>query len=378
MYVLVIAGGIPSNKYRGNGIFEFDQAKALANAGIKVVYVAVDVRSLRRWRKWGYERYDVAGVHVFCVNIPLGRLPKFILRKISIYGLQSLYKKVFREFGKPDVLHAHFTNMGYIAAQLKKRIDVPLVITEHSSALVQPVLGKRVFEIAKEAYSNAEAVIAVSPSLAKVIQDKFKIKTRFVPNIVDTEIFNFNTADKVENKVFRFISVGNLIYSKRMDLIVKAFYKVFIDNPHVSLTILGEGSERKRIEKYISKYKLGDRVKLLGVQPRTNVAKELKRSNCFVLPSRFETFGVAYIEALAVGVPVIATKCGGPECFVHKRNGLLIPVDDEEALVFAMKYMYEHNEKYNKQKIALETKNRFSPENISKELIKIFKEILVY
>lgn len=376
MYVLMIARGFPSKKYMMNGIFEFDQAKALVQAGCKVVYVAVDVRSIRRWRRWGFERYDVNGVHVFCINIPLGRIPKHILHKVSEWGLKILYTRILKEFGKPDVLHAHFTDLGYVAVSLKQKINVPLVITEHSSAIIQSKLNKKVFETAKKAYGSADAVLAVSPSLVKVIEDRFKIKLRYIPNIVDVKIFDYEPIKRTKDGAFRFISVGNLIFSKRIDLIIKAFKKVFNSVPNVNLVIFGEGVERLSIEKLIREYGLQNRIKLMGTQPRAIIAEELKCSDCFVLPSRFETFGVAYVEALATGVPVIATKCGGPECFVHGRNGLLISVDDVDELARAMKYMYKNNKFYNKDKISAEIKEKFSSKSIVEELLKVYKEIL--
>lgn len=373
MYVLIITNGYPTEKYRGMGIFEFDQAKALAKAGCKVVFAAVDVRSIRRWRKWGLERHEMEGVHVYVINIPCGRLPSAILYKVTSIGLNILYKLIFKELGKPDVLHAHFTNIGYVASKLKQQINVPLVITEHSSLINMPVIEKQLLNTAADAYRQADAVLAVSPALVNVIEKNFHIKSLYVLNIVDTDIFSY--VPRGANKAFNFVSTGNLIYGKRMDLTIEAFNKTFRDFSHVTLTIFGEGDERPKIEGLIKKYHLENRVVLMGMCSRKTIAEKLKECDCFVLASRAETFGVAYIEALAAGVPVIATKCGGPECFVHEGNGLLIPVDDVDALVSVMRYMYECKSKYNRQRIAEETKQLFSPESVANQLVKIYRTI---
>jgi L-malate glycosyltransferase len=103
--------------------------------------------------------------------------------------------------------------------------------------------------------------------------------------------------------------------------------------------------------------------------------KKLRESDCFVLPSKSETFGVAYMEALACGVPVIATKCGGPEVFVNKSNGLLIPVNDVDTLAVAMKYMYKNITLFDKKKIAKDIKSKFSPEVVANQLLRIYKKI---
>lgn len=374
MYIMIISRGFPTNKYKMYGIFEFDQAKALAKAGCKVVFAAIDVRSIRRWRKWGLERHEIEGVNVYVLNIPGGRLPKAILHKVTSIGLTFLYKLILKELGKPDVLHAHFTDVGYVAATLKQQINIPLVITEHSSLINMPVIEKQLFNTAKVAYEQADAVIAVSPALANSIKAKLNIKARYVPNIVDTDVFTYTI--RGASNTFNFVSIGNLIYGKRMDLTIEAFYKAFPDFSDVTLTIFGEGDERSKIEGIIKKYHLENRVELMGMCSREVIKENLKNSDCFVLASRAETFGVAYIEALASGVPVIATKCGGPEVFVNTENGRMIQVDDFDALVNGMKFMYKNSISFDREKISAEIKLKFSPQCVSKKLLEVYEDVI--
>jgi glycosyltransferase involved in cell wall biosynthesis len=371
---MIISRGYPTNEYKMNGIFEFDQAVALAKAGCKVVFAAIDVRSIRRWRKWGIKRHEVQGVNVYIINIPCGRLPKVIMHKVMSRGLSILYKLILKELGKPDVLHAHFADVGYVASKLKQQINVPLVITEHSSLINKPIIEKRLINIATQAYLKADAVIAVSPSLVNVIEDKLNIKARYIPNVVDTDIFTYTQREECTS--FNFVSTGNLIITKRMDLTIEAFYSAFQDLPQVTLTIFGEGDERPKIEAIIKNHQLENKVVLMGTCSREVISEKLKSSDCFVLASRSETFGVSYIEALATGVPVIATKCGGPETFVHEDNGLMVPVDDLDALVNAMKYMYKNIITFDRSKISNQTKSKFSPEYVSKKLVEVYEEVL--
>lgn len=374
MYILFITRGYPTNKYKTNGIFEFDQAKALVKQGCKVIYVAVDLRSIRRWRNWGIEKRNIDGVEVYVINIPLGRIPRNILRKFSFLGLKILYKKIILEHGIPDIIHAHFTGSAYSASKLKDITDIPLVVTEHSSKINKDNIGKNLYKIASKTYEKADTLIAVSPSLAEMINKHFNINPIYIPNIVDLEIFRYENKKRDCN--FNFISTGNLIDTKRMDLTIEAFYKAFKNNPRVTLTIFGQGPKRKMLEKLINKYNLGSQTKLMGLCSRERIAEQLKKSDCFVLASQSETFGVAYIEALAMGVPVIATKCGGPEEFVNDSNGLMIDIDSKEQLVEAMKYMYNNIDRYERKNIAMEIVEKFSPEAVANKIIGIYDEIL--
>ncbi len=375
MYVLFITRGYPTEKYKGNGIFEFDQAKALNKIGCKVIYVSVDVRSIRRWRKWGFERKKIDGIEIYSVNIPLGRIPKVLLNKVAAWGLKYIYKRILKEQGEPDILHAHFTNMGYVASILKRKVNIPLVITEHSSMINKLNIKKAKYKEAAVAYKNADVLISVSKALADNIQKNFNIKPIYVPNMVDTDLFNYSS--KINNDKFNFVSTGNLINTKRMDLLIEAFNRAFSSVENVTLTIFGDGCEKSYLGRIINKYNLDKKIVLKGMCSRKSISHQLKNSDCFVLASQSETFGVAYIEALAVGLPVIATKCGGPEGFVHEGNGLLIAIDDLDALTNAIKYMYENNDKYNREKIAKDTKSLFSPENVANKILDLYKSILI-
>lgn len=374
MYTLFITRGYPTEKYKTNGIFEYDQAKALVKQGCKVVYAAIDVRSIRRWRKWGIQREYKDGVHIYAINIPLGRVPKKILRTFSFLGLKLLYKKIVKEKGVPDILHAHFTGSAFSASKLKEITDIPLVITEHFSQINREEISEDLFKIAKMAYNKADALIAVSPALAKKIHINFSINPIYIPNIVDLYVFKYE--DKEESEYFNFVSTGNLIETKRMDLTIEAFYRAFGNNPKVTLTIFGQGPERKKLEDLISKYNLNSQVKLMGLCSREEIAEQFKKTDCFVLASQSETFGVAYIEALAMGVPVIATKCGGPEAFVNDENGLLVNVDNLNELSEAMQYMYDNIDKYDGESIARKTVKEFSPDTVADRIIQQYFEIL--
>lgn len=374
MYTLFITRGYPTEKYKTHGIFEFDQAKALLEQGQKVIYASIDLRSIRRKREWGIHKKEVEGVQIYEINIPLGRVPKKILRFFNYLGLKTIYKSILKDKGKPGILHAHFIEEAYSASKFKDEIGVPLVVTEHSSKMNKRDIDKDLKSVAKFTYNKTDALIVVSPSLGKVIKENFHIDSIYVPNIVDLDTFKYEGKD--DNKFFKFVSAGHLIELKRMDLIIEAFYKAFNGAKDVKLDIFGEGYKEKMLKELIEEYELGEQVTLRGLCSRKEMAEEFQKSDCFVLPSQTETFGVAYIEALAMGLPVIATKCGGPQVFVNDKNGILIDVDDEDGLIKAMNYMYTNIDNYNGKNIALEIKEKFSAAEVANEIINVYQGVL--
>lgn len=374
MYTLFVARGYPTEKYKTYGIFEFDQAKALAKAGVKVVYAAVDYRSIRRWRQWGIRKIKKDGVDIYSINIPIGNIPKHILRKLSIKGLKRLYKTIEKDQGKPDLIHAHFINEAYSASFLKEDLNIPLVVTEHSSKINTSSIEEKLLHDAKRAYKSADRVIAVSTALVKKIDENFNIKATYIANIVDLDIFKYK--EKKQEDGFLFVSTGNLIPLKRMDLLIESFYEAFKDKEDIFLKIFGQGVEKDRLQSLINKYKLEEKVELMGLCSREDIAATLNKADCFALASQSETFGVAYTEALAMGVPVISTRCGGPEGFINQQNGLIIDVDDKAQLIDAMEYMYNNIGQYKREEISQEIKAKFSSQVVAKEIIDIYKSVL--
>lgn len=376
MNIFIVADGYPTEKYRGVGIFEFDQARALASRGHEVVYLAVNLRSIRRWRKWGFETLVRDNVKINAVNIPLGRFPKKILHFFGIIGLSLLYKKTIKKLGSPDIIHAHFTEPAYISLKALFRTNVPIVMTEHSSRINREQIDPKDKRIATYVYTHGDAVFAVSPTLQNRIKQNFGVDAKYIPNIVDLEAFK-NEGIYKQSELFSVVSVGNLIPLKRMDVLIDGFAEFVKQYPKSKLIIFGEGPERTQLEKQIYVLGLAEKVKLMGSCKRSEIANALHLADCFVLVSSSETFGVVYIEALACGVPVIATTCGGPEGFVHEENGLLIPVDDKATLVDALTHMYKNSDNYDREMISKEISDKFSPDVIATELENTYKEILV-
>lgn len=196
----------------------------------------------------------------------------------------------------------------------------------------------------------------------------------YIPNVVNTEYF-LPKKDS-SNKDFKFINIGYLDKKKNQILLIRAFAKVFSENKNVKLSILGSGPEQKNLQSEINALNMNDQIKLFGFTPRKQVLEELQQSDVFVLSSKYETFGVVLIEAMSCGLPVIATKCGGPESIVeNKELGVLVENDDIGELSNAMKGIYENRDSYNSDKIRDHVVDNFSEKAVSDKLINIYRKI---
>lgn len=374
MKVFVISKGMPTEKYPLNGIFEFDQAKALAKVGHDVVMLVIDFRSRTYKRDYGWFSYEKDGVKVFELSLPLG-----IYRRALPFLqclLVRLYEKAVKSFGKPDIIHAHFYSIAAIASILKRKFKIPLVVTEHSSKLNRNILEISGLDVklARKAYQNADRVVAVSNALARNLKNNLNVDAVVIHNIVDVSRFQY--VKRTQKSGFTFISIGNLIELKGFDLLVEAFTEAFKDDKSVKLNIVGAGPEKEKLQHIVNQYDLNNNIVLLDEVGRDKLKVLYPESDAFVLASKSETFGVVFIEAMATGLPVIATDCGGPSDFVNEQNGYLIPVNDKKSLVDALMKMRNNAYGFNSMEISEMCVKKFSPENIGNALTNLYQTII--
>ncbi len=374
MTILIISRGLPDEKNPMNGIFEFDQAKALSGIGLKVAYFAIDFRAIWHKRKLGAYHCIKDGVACYGMNIPTGPIPIKLRLLIGQLCVSYLFEKYFKGTRENYILHSHFFSNGYMAKRLKNKYRFPLVVTEHLSELTEKNPPEHIVYYARQAYRCADQVLAVSQALADCIYRRTKTRCKVIHNVIDLDVFF--KVEKEGHKGFVFASCGELTRRKGYDLLIEAFREFHASHPDARLIIIGGGGQKKELETEIRRMRVQSCVKLVGRKTRKQMCGIYKKCDAFVLPSRNETFGVAYLEAVAAGLPIIATKCGGTDEFVNADNGLLIPVDDTEKLVDAMEQMYKGYRSYHIARMRENLVKRFSPDVIAHQLKDIYQALL--
>ena len=376
MKILIAASGFDSPRKHEVNIFALDQAKALRDAGHDVRFAAVDTRSIRHSRPWVCYRYTLDGIPVYYASVPCGALPLGLPELAGRLAASGICRAIAKDGWKPDIVHAHFLGVAAIAAPVCREKNLPLVITEHTSALNAPDPGKALVKTMRKTYPLADALLAVSSLLAGSIYRHTGAKAVVVPNIIDTQSFSVVKEDNVPGEPFRFVASGFLIERKGYDLLLRAAGDLRRRGYALALTVFGDGPEREALEKLAESEGVRDCVDFRGQCTRGELGEAYPQMDAFVLASRRETFGVVYIEAMAAGLPVIATRCGGPEDFVTEENGILIPVDDAAALTDAMEHMMLQRREYDSASIAAGIRRKFAPETIAARLTAVYEEIV--
>lgn len=383
MKVLIIPSWYPTDKAPNSGIFFKEQAIALQNYGMKIAVTYPEIWSLRNLKE--NRNINIGFIKSYEEGILTYRLKgynffpkvKNATRIIFYKRLKKLFIKYTEENGLPDILHAHSVLWGgWAAAKISKEYNIPLIITEHSTAYQRNLIKQYQKKYIKEALSISKKLIVVGPGLEIEMQNYIcKEKIIVIPNIVDTSRF-IPSEDDNECKKFRFFSLAFLTQKKGIDILIRAFAKNFKGNESVELIIGGTGEERCNLEKLALEEGVKGQVSFLGDLSRERVVKEMQQCDVFVLPSRYETFGVVFIEALACGKPIIATKCGGPEMIVNADNGLLCDINNVNQLQEKMQYIYLNINEYNSEIIVKDCQNRFSPNSVCKRITKEYDGII--
>lgn len=337
-HVLIIPSWYPTRYNPVGGSFFREQAQALAEhlgkVGIlaplpiplkDVLWAAVRGGGFPKWNEVETDRQLVTFRSEYLSFPKMRRRTQRLRVEIGL----ALYERYVKAHGRPDLVHCHSFAAGEIALKIQRADGLPFVTTEHSSAFFRDLLTPQQAALAKEVFSAAKVNLAVSQALAERLGRDFGTPFRFVPNMVDTEFFSPASGPRPGGGGYRFLSVGLLDANKNHEMLIAAFSRAFGGQPGVSLTIVGGGREHGNLQRQIRELGLGGQVELTGLRNRDEVRELMRSSDALVLPSRHETFGVVLIEALSCGIPVVATRSGGPESIIDDSVGILCEVTIE-------------------------------------------------
>ena len=385
-HVLMLVSWFMSPSSPVAGVFFRDQADAMHNAGLQVGVAYPECRSLRTIslrapaeNHWQVVEQDLGGVMTLRLagwNPGLARLRA----KSYLAGADRLIGIYAETHGRPDIVHAQSTLWGGVAAaRMRDRLGIPFVITEHSSAFSRGALRSWEVPIAAAALREASAVLAVSDSLARRLREFAPgLAVDVVPNVVDTTFFCPPPRGRPASP-YVFLCVGGLVPIKRFDIAIRAFASAFADNPGVVLRIGGSGPEASRLQRLAGQLGIAERVQFLGALSRVQVRDEMQHADAFVLSSSIETFGVVVVEAQSVGLPVIVTRCGGPEELVSESTGIRVPPDSVDNLSAAMREMHVDRGEWALRAASIRraTQDRFDRGVVAQQVLDCYQRVLV-
>jgi phosphatidylinositol alpha-1,6-mannosyltransferase len=315
-------------------------------------------------------------VHVFLGNDTKIKAifpnPNIHCHAIKYAQIKNLYSVTYtraaiKQIGKflkanPDIdlIHAKAVfPFGMIGGRLAKTFKLPFYLTVQNpvaykeelvlkTKLIPQFIKNGIQEILKPTATYSLKRCDLAACVSKYSEDKSKLlgakRTAIVPNGFDQK--RFQPHPNQPKNEFWITTTSTLIPRNGIDTLVEGFGILSSSHDNIRLKIAGEGPMRPMLDNLVKKYDIADKVEFLGTLRHDEIPKLLNKSHLFVRPSRFEGFGVSFIEAMACGIPVVTCPRGGITDFVTQDvTGKLVEPDDPSALSHAMNELIENPDK---------------------------------
>jgi len=376
--ILHIAGWYPSKKNPVAGIFVREHVKATALYNDVVVLYSEGIGEGFRGLIQVEDNVE-DGIRTIRFRYKKSPVPKTSYF-IYLWAMFRAFRKLLKEGFRPDVIHAHVYSAGVPAVLLGMRYRIPTVVTEHSSGFPRGLVRGLERIKAKFAFEQAALVLPVSEDLKKHIE-RLGIWARFqvVPNVVDTSLFSPPTASEVKGEDAgkkRLLTVALLDPKKGIPYLLEALAQLREKRDDFVLDIVGDGPNRAEYEELTRKLGLQDVVRFRGLKTKQEVAEFMRKADVFVLPSEWENLPCVIIEAMASGLPIVATNVGGIPEMVSNEVGRLVPPGDPEALARALDYMLDHYGEFSSEALARYAQERYSYQAVGRKLDQLYRSVL--
>jgi len=324
----------------------YEISRRLVKKGHQVTVLTLDVH--------GYERRSqVEGIDIY--RLPAVSLTKVVGAQLTVSPLSVLRTSRIIRSVCPDVIHAHnlYFNLTAISSMVKRLTHLPLVTTLHLPKMQydKPLLDTLIKFYQKTIghliVKSSDRLIAVSKSVLMHAIEDLKASPSgitLIPNGVDTSVFLPNDQRR-KNAIVTFI--GRLIRNKGPQCLIQASPDILKSHPEARIYIVGEGPLKDKLMHQVATQRLEDHIHFLSSV--SDILPILQSTTIFVRPSLTEGMSLAILEAMACGLPVVASSVeGNVEIIDHGKTGYLVPPTNSKALAEAITFLLSN------QKIASE------------------------
>ncbi|MBA4695791.1 MAG: glycosyltransferase family 4 protein [Legionella sp.] len=275
-------------------------------------------------------------------------IPRNYCRTLSNGFYRKKVGRMIRQLAKKepfDLIHAHTELAGLAAAEARKALQLPTLLTLHGIDTDPKLYPHEARYLYQEALNGVDKIILVGQSLLPHFKRWTKRHDIFeiIPNgFWPDEVIPVQQAI-LSRKTTHFISASNLQVGKGIDITLNALAKLkrlgCIDWRY---TVIGDGPSRKQLEELTARLHLQEQIFFLGQCSPQQVSFHLSKADIFVLPSQPEAFGIAYLEAMACGLLAIAVQGQGPSAFItHEKTGLLLSPNNANALCGLLQKVFQ-------------------------------------
>ncbi|MHB1922623.1 MAG: glycosyltransferase [Chitinophagaceae bacterium] len=386
MLILFLAGWYPSKVDPYNGDFIERHAKAISLLHqVLVIFVVKDALSeTSAFRlEWQYEKnLVVCKAYYPPAKIKWKTWEKIHSNFFYFFLHQKIFRILLRDFGRPDLVHLNILmKAGMYAWWLKWRYHLPYVLSENwtgyypeneNGIFSQSVLLQK---MTRKIYQDCSYALPVTLDLSIRLNQLFgPIPTQVISNVVDTQLFYLDRC--LSNEKIKILHVSNFSKGKNIEGLVKVFKTILEEREDVELVLIGSASPGM-LQMVKDDELLKSSISFTGILPYQEVAKIMQSADLLLMFSYYENLPCVILEALCCGLPVLSSDVGGIREVIHPGNGVLVPSGDKLALKSSLLDTLDKIKKFDRQKISLEARSKFSYHQIGKEFDIIYNQVLI-
>ncbi|MEJ6489821.1 glycosyltransferase [Leucobacter sp. USCH14] len=355
MRVLVVTPWFPSSASPGSGVFNLRDAQLIAADHEVTVLHLIHPRLLSE-KERAVDAVELGELRVVRVPFSIER-PSTIIPAARMIRRMATDADVLHSMAFPALLPVSLSRVG------RRK---PWLHTEHYSQLVTPPASTRTavsLAVLKPLFKRPLRTIAVSRALADVIDRHRRTPTMVIGNevIMPSEPLRPRPSTVSDGTAVKLVGVGSLIERKGPVIAVRTMVELRSRGVDASLTWVGDGPLAEQMREQAQKAGVIESLHLRGHLTPEELSHELVRSDLFLLPVETETFGVAMAEALAHGLPVVATGTGGHTEFLPNEASRLVQRRDSGPLADAVQNICADPDTWNPAEISAYAATRFSP-----------------
>ena len=377
--ILFITSWYPHAERKISGIFVKRYVDSISEHCNVLVFHPIPVIDMNEKYKMKIQKDDNVITCSFYYSSKEGKtliekLENIIVRYSLVY---SKLKEFLGIYGYPDLIHLQVIYpFGWLALFLKYFKKIPYLVTEHSTIYTSSDKYKGILRkyVTKKVVKNAKCITTVSISLRNAMRS-FGLENKYyvIPNIVES---TFEPGQISNKERIHMLFLGNLKNShKNIEGIIYALKNVLQLRNDFVLNIVGNGEDKEKLKLITKSLKLTKHINFLGEVSGEKLQNYFKNSDFFILNSNYETFSVATAEALSYGLPVIITRCGGPEEFVKDDMGIIIEPKNQKQLEKALLLMMDNFKNYDRNYLSTYSKSKFHKDMIGKAFVQLYSNI---
>jgi glycosyltransferase involved in cell wall biosynthesis len=363
MRIVIIISLFPPKWLGGMEIATYNIAEHLAKKGHEIHVIT---------------QYD-EGLQVFSQENGF-YIHRIAFSRVRIVGVLLLWLRFFLTVRKikPDIIHAQSFMAGIPACVIGNLLRIPYIVWGRGSDVY--LMDFYVKNSSKFILKNANAIIALTDHMRKKLNSIHSRDIYIVPNGISLEQFKEISPDLTnEARTKKILFVGRFHPVKGVKYLIMAMEKVHEEIPDARLILVGDGKERDMLEKLAENHGIRESIDFIGEVPHKKIAGFMNNADVFVLPSISESFGMVNLEAMACGLPIVASRVGGiPNVIKDEVHGYLVEAKKPDEIAEKLLLLLQNTQL--RMKISQRNKEdvkAYAWDNIANSLEKIYLKVLM-